>query len=104
MQQSKRTAAARVILHSPKFIFLAKHRPALAETEGRGQTLCLRPNRCAATADGMGWGRRISQIAFAPSPLCPQSLDCCNPFLFYSPCPSAGYHAHIISEVFHQLD
>src|SRR5262249_31191762 len=24
--------------HSPKFIFLAKHRPALAETEGRGQT------------------------------------------------------------------
>src|SRR5215467_1500314 len=62
--------------HSPKFIFLAKHRPALAETEGRGRTLCSRANRCAATADGMGWGRRISQIghpcrsALAPSPLC----------------------------------
>src|SRR5215831_9893019 len=60
--------------HSPKFIFLAKHRPALAETKGRGRTLCLRANRCAATADGMGWGRRISQVALAPSPLCPRSL------------------------------
>src|SRR5262245_45190865 len=67
--------------HSPKFIFLAKHRPALAETKGRGRTLCLRANRCAAIADGMDWGRWILQIghscrsaALAPSPLCPRSL------------------------------
>ena len=65
----------------PKVYILAKHRPALAETEGRGRALCLRANRCAATADGMGWGRRSSQIghpcrsaALAPSPLCPRSL------------------------------
>jgi len=67
--------------HSPKFTFSAKHRRALAETEWRGRTLCLRANRCAATADGMGWSRRISQIghpcgsaALAPSPLCPRSI------------------------------
>ena len=41
----------------------------------------LSANRCAATADGMDWGRWISQIghscrsaALAPSPLCPRSL------------------------------
>src|SRR5215831_20734065 len=67
--------------HSPKFIFLAQHRPAPAETEGHGRTCCLRANRCATTAEGMGWGRRISQIGhpcrsavLALSPLCPRSL------------------------------
>ena len=76
-----RGSAAKQEMALPKVYILAKHRPALAETEGRGRALCLRANRCAATADGMGWGRRISQIghrcrsaALAPSPLCPRSL------------------------------
>src|SRR5262249_34781062 len=40
--KQKNGGSARHPWHSPKFIFLAKHRPALAETEGRGRTLCLR--------------------------------------------------------------
>src|SRR5438045_3707494 len=41
MQQSKRMAAARIILAHPKVHIFDKHRPVLAETEGRGRTLCL---------------------------------------------------------------
>src|SRR5262249_42014657 len=66
--------SARHPWNSPKFICLAKHRPALAETEARGRTLCLRANRCAATADGVGWGRRISQIVLAAGHCCTAGL------------------------------
>src|SRR5262249_28325377 len=57
MQQSKRTATARLILGtSQSLYFWPKDRPALAETKGRGRTLCLRVNRRAARAGSMGWG------------------------------------------------
>src|SRR5262249_14202010 len=50
--------------HSPKFIFLAKHRPALAETKGRGRMSCtcqsLRGQSRRYGLGGVGFADRSS--------------------------------------------